>query len=49
MCKGILAFVWYIVSAAVTAEFPQGYNLPILFSAKGPGNFTVFFEVFANL
>jgi hypothetical protein len=42
MYKGILAFVWQFVTAAITAEFPQGYNLPISFSAQRGKNLSEF-------
>jgi hypothetical protein len=41
-----MPLLWLVISAAVTAEFPQGYNLPSSFSAQWGGNFNVFFENF---
>jgi hypothetical protein len=44
--KGIHASVWLAVSAAVTAEFPQGHNEPFSFSAQKPANFREIFGEF---
>jgi hypothetical protein len=42
--KASLPLWWYLVSAALTAEFPQGYNLPFIFSAQAHANFSYFLK-----
>jgi hypothetical protein len=44
--KASMPLLWYFVAAALTAEFPQSYNLPLIFSAQAHINFSFFFNFF---